>query len=51
MKKSKIEFVFIGKNYNSIERAEIRKKHLLENGYKIISENSKKITFEKNNKK
>ena len=49
MKKSKTapEIVLIGKNYNSIERAKERKKYFLANGYKILTENSKKITFVK----
>jgi len=49
MKKPKTapEIVLIGKNYNSIERAKERKKYFLANGYKILTENSKKITFVK----
>jgi len=43
-----LEYVFTGKNYLSIQRAETRKNELLVLGYKILSENSKKTTFVKN---
>lgn len=41
----KLEYVFTGKNFLSKQRAEARKNELLALGYKILSENSKKITF------
>lgn len=46
LKAKKIEFVFIGKTYVSKERAEKKQADLLKMGYKLISKNSKKLTFE-----
>ena len=42
-----LEYVFIGKNFLSIERSMVKKNELLANGYQILRENSKKITFVK----
>ena len=50
IKNKKIEFVFKGKNYVSNLRAEAKKFGLLKAGYKLISTNGKKSTFELINK-
>jgi hypothetical protein len=42
----KIEFVFTGKNYVSKERANLKVENLESKGYKLISKNSKKLTFQ-----
>jgi len=44
-KQNEPEYVMKGKNYNSIQRAEKLKNQYLANGYKILTENSKRITF------
>jgi hypothetical protein len=46
LKPKKIEFVFIGNNYESKKRAEGKCKNLESAGYIKVSENSKKITYE-----
>jgi hypothetical protein len=45
-KTKKTEFVFIGKNFASIERAEVKKNRLIQDGYQLISKNTKKLTFQ-----
>lgn len=46
-KQSPPEYVMKGKTYNSIQRAEKLKEQFLANGYKILTENNKKVTFVK----
>ena len=46
MKTKKIEFVFLGNNFKSTERAENKKNKLIQDGYKLISKNTKKLTFQ-----
>ena len=41
------EFVFVGKTFLSIERAEERQKQLKAEGYKLVSKNSKKLMYQK----
>jgi hypothetical protein len=45
--KSNTEFVSVGKDYNSIQRAEIRSKELIKKGYQCTFSNGKRMTFTK----
>lgn len=42
-----IEFVFVGKDHKSKQRAEAKIKKLESEGYKLESKNSKKLTYTK----
>ncbi len=46
LKPKKIEFVFIGNDIRSQQRAEAKIKNLESAGYKLVNKNSRKLTYE-----
>jgi len=47
MKYKKIVYVFLGKEYLSVQRFATRKKELLDLGYELIKSNGRKLIFKK----
>ena len=47
LKKEDVQYIFIGDNHLSKDRAKTRKQNLLDLGYLIVKENSKKITLKR----